>query len=197
MLGLKRPPLRGRPSLLDLIAHGAVVETPSRRSSLSSDHLQQLPPLPNSPRPSTSGSSSASNNNNHSSPSLSPRSLTSPHSFSPSPSPSPTMANAPKQSAGDEHHGAIFSVSGPVVVAEDMIGCAMYELVSDHFPRYAITNLLIFCSAMSVTPGWSVKSFESTATRPRFRFTKRPMVLRSATPSSEPESRCPSSSVPG
>lgn len=38
------------------------------------------------------------------------------------------MANAPKQSAGDEHHGAIFSVSGPVVVAEDMIGCAMYEL---------------------------------------------------------------------
>lgn len=44
------------------------------------------------------------------------------------------MANAPKQPAGDEHHGAIFSVSGPVVVAEDMIGCAMYELVSDQLP---------------------------------------------------------------
>lgn len=29
-----------------------------------------------------------------------------------------------------EPHGLIFSVSGPVVVAEHMIGCAMYELVS-------------------------------------------------------------------
>lgn len=28
-----------------------------------------------------------------------------------------------------ENHGSIFSVSGPVVVAENMIGCAMYELV--------------------------------------------------------------------
>ncbi|BDD58846.1 H(+)-transporting V1 sector ATPase subunit A [Monascus purpureus] len=28
----------------------------------------------------------------------------------------------------EDHHGSIFSVSGPVVVAEDMIGCAMYEL---------------------------------------------------------------------
>jgi len=28
-----------------------------------------------------------------------------------------------------EPHGSIFSVSGPVVVAENMIGCAMYELV--------------------------------------------------------------------
>ncbi|ROV89588.1 hypothetical protein VMCG_09941 [Cytospora schulzeri] len=29
----------------------------------------------------------------------------------------------------EEHHGKIYSVSGPVVVAEDMIGVAMYELV--------------------------------------------------------------------
>jgi hypothetical protein len=30
----------------------------------------------------------------------------------------------------DSHaHGSVFSVSGPVVVAEHMIGCAMYELV--------------------------------------------------------------------
>ena len=28
----------------------------------------------------------------------------------------------------DEQHGAIFSVSGPVIVAEKMIGVAMYEL---------------------------------------------------------------------
>ncbi|KAI9731946.1 MAG: H(+)-transporting V1 sector ATPase subunit A [Cirrosporium novae-zelandiae] len=31
--------------------------------------------------------------------------------------------------ADEEYHGSIFSVSGPVVVAENMIGCAMYELV--------------------------------------------------------------------
>ena len=30
-----------------------------------------------------------------------------------------------------ENNGKIFSVSGPVVVAEHMIGCAMYELVGD------------------------------------------------------------------
>jgi hypothetical protein len=28
-----------------------------------------------------------------------------------------------------EEQGSVFSVSGPVVVAENMIGCAMYELV--------------------------------------------------------------------
>lgn len=33
-------------------------------------------------------------------------------------------------SKDQEPHGSIFSVSGPVVVAEHMIGCAMYELVS-------------------------------------------------------------------
>jgi len=32
--------------------------------------------------------------------------------------------------AGEDQYGSIFSVSGPVVVAENMIGCAMYELVS-------------------------------------------------------------------
>lgn len=31
---------------------------------------------------------------------------------------------------GDVHGGTVFSVSGPVVVAENMVGCAMYELVS-------------------------------------------------------------------
>jgi V-type H+-transporting ATPase subunit A len=27
-------------------------------------------------------------------------------------------------------HGAVFSVSGPVIIAENMRGCCMYELVS-------------------------------------------------------------------
>ena len=41
----------------------------------------------------------------------------------------------------DEGHGAIFSVSGPVVVAENMIGCAMYELVCWSAPKY-LENVL-------------------------------------------------------
>jgi V-type H+-transporting ATPase subunit A len=40
------------------------------------------------------------------------------------------MAPSDKQQNGDEQLGALFSISGPVVVAEKMIGCAMYELVS-------------------------------------------------------------------
>nr|BAB70682.1 vacuolar membrane ATPase catalytic subunit A [Aspergillus oryzae] len=38
------------------------------------------------------------------------------------------MAPSGKGSQDEAHHGAVFSVSGPVVVAENMIGCAMYEL---------------------------------------------------------------------
>lgn len=33
-------------------------------------------------------------------------------------------------SSGQGPNGSIFSISGPVIVAEHMIGCAMYELVS-------------------------------------------------------------------
>jgi hypothetical protein len=39
---------------------------------------------------------------------------------------------APSKSSGDgdeQQNGSIFSISGPVIVAENMIGCAMYELV--------------------------------------------------------------------
>ncbi|KAK2733464.1 H(+)-transporting V1 sector ATPase subunit A [Onygenales sp. PD_40] len=36
---------------------------------------------------------------------------------------------APKQEdAAEGQHGTVFSISGPVIVAENMIGCAMYEL---------------------------------------------------------------------
>lgn len=34
-----------------------------------------------------------------------------------------------KDTDGEEQYGSIYSVSGPVVVAENMIGVAMYELV--------------------------------------------------------------------
>ena len=30
----------------------------------------------------------------------------------------------------DIEHGSVYSVSGPVVIAENMLGCQMYELVS-------------------------------------------------------------------
>ena len=34
-----------------------------------------------------------------------------------------------QQEAGEDNDGTVFSVSGPVIIAENMIGCAMYELV--------------------------------------------------------------------
>lgn len=34
-----------------------------------------------------------------------------------------------KNADGEDNYGAVYSVSGPVIVAENMIGCAMYELV--------------------------------------------------------------------
>jgi len=38
-------------------------------------------------------------------------------------------ARKAEEFAKEGDYGSIFSVSGPVVIAEDMIGCAMYELV--------------------------------------------------------------------
>lgn len=131
MLGLGRPRLKGRPSLLDLIAHGAVVESARIRvrSSTSATPpppaLDNLPPLPATPTYNNSNSSS-------------PFSFDKPASTPPTPALSPpassVMAPSGKQrtrvEAGEDQHGSIFSISGPVIVAENMIGCAMYELVS-------------------------------------------------------------------
>lgn len=39
------------------------------------------------------------------------------------------MSKKTDASPSEEHYGSVYSVSGPVVVAENMIGCAMYELV--------------------------------------------------------------------
>ncbi|CEJ59933.1 Putative Vacuolar ATP synthase catalytic subunit a [Penicillium brasilianum] len=110
MLGLGRPRLKARPSLLDLISRReeqlTTIATPSVTQS-SPPSPPELPPLPDSP---TSTSSTTS--------------TTFPVS-TPSTQTSSTMAPA----QDDSHtHGSVFSVSGPVVVAEHMIGCAMYEL---------------------------------------------------------------------
>lgn len=116
MLGLGRPRLKARPSLLDLISRREEQPTPAppttavaeAHSSLAQSP-PELPPLPDSP---TSSSSII----NSTTPASTPSTQT-----------SSTMAPAQDDS---QAHGSVFSVSGPVVVAEHMIGCAMYELVS-------------------------------------------------------------------
>ncbi|KAG8428804.1 H(+)-transporting V1 sector ATPase subunit A [Metarhizium acridum] len=115
------PPLSppGTPSPIRFDAGAAVSEL-----SLNSPPSPS-PPSPASPSPSTSTLSSSQ----HSSPS--PQRSSSLHQ-----EPEPTSSNPPKMpsktnNTGDEavHHGKIYSISGPVIVAEDMIGVAMYELV--------------------------------------------------------------------
>ena len=131
MIGL-HPRLRSRNSLLDLVEKGRLDASSPRISSPSSEQdVDDLPPLPHSPS---------------SSPYFrlpySPQSLYTP--FTPStplivedseeesplkPTMAPSNSKRSRQEAGEDQYGAIFSVSGPVVVAENMAGCAMYELV--------------------------------------------------------------------
>lgn len=61
--------------------------------------------------------------------------------------------------AGESEYGQIYSVSGPVIIAENMIGCAMYELV-----KVGHENLV-------------GKSFVLQETRPLFKFMKKRLVL--------------------
>jgi len=39
------------------------------------------------------------------------------------------MPSRKQAEAAEEQYGSVYSVSGPVIVAENMLGCAMYELV--------------------------------------------------------------------
>ncbi|MCJ1473546.1 H(+)-transporting V1 sector ATPase subunit A [Lambiella insularis] len=116
MIGL-RPRLRTRSSLFDLIGkhklHQASEELFDQRRGFE-EGVDDLPPLPNSPFPT-------------------PAQLPIPYSAA-SGDPfrfamAPSKSQRSRQEAGEEQYGSIFSVSGPVVVAENMIGCAMYELV--------------------------------------------------------------------
>ncbi|CAA9962968.1 H(+)-transporting V1 sector ATPase subunit A [Pyrenophora teres f. teres] len=43
--------------------------------------------------------------------------------------PTAKMPSKPDQKSDSDEHGQIYSISGPVIIAENMIGCAMYELV--------------------------------------------------------------------
>lgn len=118
MLGL-RPSLKPRPSLLHLVFH---IPTPSSLPTypLVDDHLELAAstPLPASPiqrssHPSSNGVEEAKG-----------ASIEAPRTVSMAKS-----SERKQQEAGEDQYGSVFSVSGPVIVAENMIGCAMYELV--------------------------------------------------------------------
>ncbi|KAH6892316.1 ATP synthase alpha/beta family, nucleotide-binding domain-containing protein [Thelonectria olida] len=123
-------------------ATAAASTSSSTKEALSLVNVARQLPLPNSPPPSPPPppSSTSSSSASPSKPSLtrppSPPSKSSPSSIPRIelyPPVSPKMApkeQAAKDADGDAlSHGKIYSISGPVVVAEDMIGVAMYELV--------------------------------------------------------------------
>lgn len=151
MLGL-RPRLQSRPSLLDLITHRRDSELyqqqsyrepltpPARFREVSFDEqlgdwkLEARRVFGNSPvRPSTSAGPYRSHQEARQQPKE--REIETPSSPATQPTTStttttPTTATMPpKNEQGSEARpGSIFSVSGPVIIAENMIGCAMYEL---------------------------------------------------------------------
>ncbi|OCK86737.1 vacuolar ATP synthase catalytic subunit A [Cenococcum geophilum 1.58] len=59
--------------------------------------------------------------------------------------------------AGEDNYGSVFSVSGPVIVAENMIGCAMYELV--HVGHDSLVGEVIRLEADKAT----IQVYEETA----------------------------------
>jgi V-type (H+)-ATPase V1 A subunit len=126
MLGL-RPRLRSRPSLLDLVRKSNIdhlSQSPQRIDRLEADDRPKHIPLPSSPL-------------------ITPqRELQSPTSPPPPYSAVDTSRSrssslrekkvkmAPKdQQDGESERGSVYSISGPVIVAENMTGVAMYELV--------------------------------------------------------------------
>lgn len=140
MLGLRpRPQLRSRPSFLDLIAATSRTspKLPAKPASPldppdddSLDEDQQQPPLtPRLPAPFDIALPE----------SPAPSSLYTAESVIEESEHEPFEQHQPQKrqetppatmgSKGDEQeHGSIFSISGPVIIAENMIGCAMYEL---------------------------------------------------------------------
>ncbi|KAI4209575.1 MAG: hypothetical protein LQ351_007519 [Letrouitia transgressa] len=114
MLGL-RPRLRARNSLLDLVGRKQIDHLSSAPLRQAPDDVDDLPPLPFSPlTPSSPVKPSTEEAPTH-------RSI--PQEMA------PKNSKRSRKEAGEDQYGSIFSVSGPVIVAENMLGCAMYELV--------------------------------------------------------------------
>lgn len=139
MLGLRpRPQLRSRPSFLDLIAATSRTSPtrPVSRSQIDSpdDSPDDEPQRPHTPRfpapfdialPASPAVSSIHTPD--------PVIEESEEEYLDQPTPRPKKQQTPPATMGskgpeEQEHGSIFSISGPVIIAENMIGCAMYEL---------------------------------------------------------------------
>ncbi|KAI9882345.1 MAG: vacuolar protein sorting-associated protein 1 [Watsoniomyces obsoletus] len=116
MLGLNRR-LQARPSFLDLIAKKDIDRPSTPTSSPVSDphapHTLSLPSSPVTPPPQASASTQKSEVESKTNVDIMP----------------PNSAKKEVRDSAEDQYGSIFSVSGPVLVAENMTGCAMYELV--------------------------------------------------------------------
>lgn len=55
----------------------------------------------------------------------------------------PSKHDRKSAESGEDQNGSIFSISGPVIVAENMIGVAMYELVR-RLPQSHLSNAVAF-----------------------------------------------------
>jgi hypothetical protein len=142
MLGLRpRPQLKSRPSFLDLISktrnnqHTNPFHAQDLASSLdSTDDDPQDPRLP--PPTDVALPASPSRSSLDTAPlaveKLEELVLEQPDEqetpIPTSPTASDTMATKSASQEEETERGSIFSISGPVIVAENMIGCAMYEL---------------------------------------------------------------------
>lgn len=132
MLGLGRSSLKRRPSILDLIRQTSGSSFFEQAGAAPAD--DKLPPATSSRRQPTS-----SNTNDDDDDKIDEENAVLHLPLTPElqPLPSSTMPSkeSKKTPAGvdGEHDGAVFSISGPVIVAENMIGCAMYEMVSRTF----------------------------------------------------------------
>jgi len=124
MLGIGRPRLKHKKSLVEFIT-GKSIDDLSSLSDLK--YLQLQLGLPDIVEDDLEGElAGPSRTSNESSIFAFPQPLNTLHSTART---YRRMPAAKQSAAGDDHqNGAIFSVSGPVIVAENMIGVAMYEL---------------------------------------------------------------------
>ena len=128
MLGLGRPSLKSRPSLLDLIQADTVHADPAVVPNDLVDEAVSTPLDNNS-----------HHHHHHSDASDSASTAGEPNNLQLSSPPSSSSIMPSKDSKkaqhddGDEQKGKVYSISGPIIVAEDMLGCAMYELVGGFY----------------------------------------------------------------
>lgn len=83
----------------------------------------------------------------------------------------------------ESRFGQVYGVSGPVVVAENMAGSAMYELVRVGHDELVGGELKTFVSCITIAQHLLFKrSYELTQTKRQFRCMKRHQVLQSGIP---------------